>query len=82
MEVASVLDNLAGCYNNPGKLQEAEVLSKRALAIKEKLLNPNNLGGLYVNQNKYVAAETMYKRALAVSEEVAGCKRSSGCTQP
>lgn len=91
MEVASVLDNLAGCYNNQGKLQEAEALSKRALAIKEKFLNPNNpellptlnnLGGLYVSQNKYVAAEAMYKRALAVSEEVTCCKRSSGCRQP
>ncbi len=57
--------------------REAELLCKRALAIKEEALGPNhpdvavslnNLAGLYHTLGRYKEAEPRYKRALAVME--------------
>jgi CHAT domain-containing protein/Tfp pilus assembly protein PilF len=64
-----------------GKYYEAEPLSRRALAISEKVLgknhpsvatNLNNLALLYDNQGKYAQAETLYQRSLAIREKALG----------
>ncbi len=61
----------------------AELLFKRALAIREKALGPehpdvatslNSLAGLYRTQAKYTLAEPLLKRALAILEKALGPK--------
>jgi len=80
--VAAILTNLGGnTYRNQGKYSEAEVLLKRALAIKEQAFgkdNPNvagtlnNLALVYSSQAKYGEAEGLFKRALAIREKALG----------
>ncbi len=64
-----------------GKYAEAELLNKRALAIREKALglehpdvaaSLNNLAALYGHQGKYAETEPLYKRALAIREKALG----------
>ena len=68
-------------YAHQGKYADAEGLSKRALAIREKALGEdhpdvaktlNNLAGVYLAQGKYADAEGLYKRALAIWEKALG----------
>jgi tetratricopeptide (TPR) repeat protein len=70
-------------YNNQGKYQEAEQLSLRSLAIREKALGRdhpdvaqslNNLASLYSNQGKFKEAEPLYKRALAIVDKTLGAE--------
>ena len=79
--LATSLNNLAALYNLQGKYTEAEPLSKRSLAIREKALGPdhpdvatslNNLAALYRAQGRYAEAEPLYQRALAIREKVLG----------
>src|SRR5262249_29540651 len=60
---------------------EADLLLKRALAIKEKELGPDHpdvaiamtdLATLYLDQGKYAEAEPMFERALAIREKALG----------
>jgi len=62
------------------------VLAKKALAIREKLLDPehpdvaeslNRLGVIYSGQGRYIEAERLYKRALAILEKALGSENKS-----
>ena len=79
--VASSLINLANIYKHQGKLERAEPLYKRALAIYEKklglehpnvALTLNNLADVYSATGRYSEAEHLYKRAIAVDEKSFG----------
>ena len=68
-----------------GKLEEAEVLFRRALEGYERVLgvdhpdtlnSVNNLGGLLMKQGKLEEAEVLFRRALE------GCKRVLGSDHP
>jgi tetratricopeptide (TPR) repeat protein len=74
--------NQAGFYLcERGRYTDAKPLYERALAIREKALDPehpdvatslNNLAGLYYNQGQYAKAEPLYQRALAIREKALG----------
>ncbi len=77
----NALNNLAVVYRLQGKYAEAEALSKRALAIRERALGANhldvaqslnNLANLYDDQGRYAAAEELLQRALAIRERGLG----------
>ncbi len=79
--LAISLNNLAALYDTRGKYVRAELLYRRALAIREKVLGPehldvatslNNLAALYLGQGKYAEAEPLYQRALAIKEKTLG----------
>lgn len=74
-------NDLGLMYVDQDKLNEAELMYKRALAGFEKAVGPNhqftlctinNLGILYRNQGKPLKAEEMYTRALVVREKALG----------
>jgi len=77
---AAKLLNGAGCYLRIRvRFNEAEIFLKRALDIREKILDGNHpdiakslnsIAGLYVDQGKYAEAEPLYKRALDIRENV------------
>jgi len=78
---ANALQNMAILYYKIGFYKEAEPLYKKALLIKEKILNsfhPDvafNLTGLallYVAQDRNMEAEHLYKRALLIFEKSRG----------
>ncbi|MEE9549820.1 MAG: tetratricopeptide repeat protein, partial [Candidatus Binatia bacterium] len=78
LSLAKSLSDQGLLYIHQGKYSQAEPLLKRALAIYEKVLEPNhrdvaraldNLGALYA-QGKYCPAEPLLKRALAIYEKV------------
>ena len=73
------LNNLAGLYQDTGRLAEAEPLYERALAITEKALGPdhpdlairlNNLAELYRATGRLAEAEPLLERAVAILEKV------------
>ena len=77
-------NNLGMLLARKGRYAEAESLIKRALAIKEKALEPdhpflarrlNNLAKLYKAQGRYAEAEPLFRRALAIFEKVPGPDR-------
>jgi len=79
--LAENLNNLALLYRAQGKYAEAEPLSLRSLAIREKQLGENhpsvatslnNLALLYESQGKYEEVETLYQRAIAILLEKLG----------
>jgi len=79
--LAVTLNNLAEVYSAQSRYAEAELLHKRSLAIKEKVLDPNhpavatslnNLAKLYYKQYRYDDAEPLYKRVLAMKEKALG----------
>jgi tetratricopeptide (TPR) repeat protein len=79
--VAVTCNNLAALAHARGNDAEAERLYQRALAIKEKLLDPdhpdvvmtlNNLAVLYKSGGKYAEAELLYQRALVIFEMALG----------
>ncbi|WP_051382754.1 CHAT domain-containing tetratricopeptide repeat protein [Gloeobacter kilaueensis] len=64
-----------------GQYGQAQPLSERALAIREKVLGPehpevaqslNDLASLYYSQGNYAGAEPLYGRTLAILEKVRG----------
>jgi tetratricopeptide (TPR) repeat protein len=79
---AAQLLNQAGFYlSERGRYTDAEPLYRRALAIREKTLEPehpdvatsvNNLARLYATQGQYAKAEPLYQRTLAIREKVLG----------
>jgi tetratricopeptide (TPR) repeat protein len=81
---AAHLLNQVGYYLiNRGRYMEAELLLKRALAIREQDLDPmhldtalslNDLATLYQRQGKYEQAELLYQRALAIREHLLGAE--------
>jgi tetratricopeptide (TPR) repeat protein len=79
--VARSLCNLAAIYMSQGRAIEAERLSQRALAIREKafgMRHPtvasslNNLAAVYHSQERDARAESRAERALRILEEVLG----------
>lgn len=77
------LGELAGLYEQQGKLVEAKLLLVRALVIREKAFGSshgsliaylNLLGNLSEKQRNYVEAESNYKRALAIEMKSSGPK--------
>ena len=78
---ARLLNQMAYYLRQRAQYVEAEPLYKRALAIREKVLEPehpdvaqslNNLASLYQDQGKYEQAEPLYQRALAIWEKTLG----------
>ena len=74
-------NNLAGLFQDQGRLAEAEPLFKRALEARERvlgkehpetLLGVNNLAALFQAQGRLAEAEPLYKRALEARERVLG----------
>ena len=72
--LAATLNNQAERYKEEGRYADAEPLYKRALAIRERALDPdhpdvaqslNNLADLYSAQGRQADAEPLYKRARA-----------------
>jgi tetratricopeptide (TPR) repeat protein len=79
--VAVNLNNLAACCQAQGRLDEAEPLYRRALAIKEKLLGNDhpdtaltlhNLAVLCADLGRPGEAESLYCRALTTFTAVLG----------
>jgi tetratricopeptide (TPR) repeat protein len=75
------LNDLANLYQSQGQYAEAEVVLKRALAMREKALGAENLdvawssqrlGYLFISEAKYTDAEPFLKRALEIREKVLG----------
>jgi tetratricopeptide (TPR) repeat protein len=75
------LNDMAVVYYDNANYKEAELLYKRALAIREKSLvgnHPdiatvlNNLAALYKVTNRFSEAEPLMKRALAIDEASLG----------
>jgi tetratricopeptide (TPR) repeat protein len=67
-----------------GRYREAEPLYKRALMIREKVLEEghpsiattlSDLASLYRAQGRYGEAEPLYRRALSINEKVLGLER-------
>ena len=79
--LADALNTLGGLYRIQDRYAEAQPLLERALAIVEKVLEPedsfvadvlNNLAGLYQTQGRYAEAEPLFERALAIREKALG----------
>ena len=79
--MARDLTNLAELLRETNRPSEAEPLSRRALAIYEKIFGPdhpevalnlNNLAALLQDTNRLVEAEPLYRRALAIDEKSLG----------
>ena len=76
--MASDLNNLAGLYRDQSKYDQAEPLYKRALAIREKVLDANH-PDLAISLEEYAAmlkaakrdaeAEPLLKRAKEIREK-------------
>jgi tetratricopeptide (TPR) repeat protein len=75
------LQNLADVRSNQGRYGEAESLSSRALAIREKDLGPdavavayslNQLGWAMKQRGRYAKAEPLFKRALTFRKKRLG----------
>ena len=74
---------LGEIYLRQNRVDDAESLLRRALAIREKKFGPghgsvadvlNNLATLYTNtnQSRLAEAETLYQRVLAIKEKTLG----------
>jgi CHAT domain-containing protein/Tfp pilus assembly protein PilF len=81
LEVAKALSSLGLMYYKKGDYISAEPLLKRALAIVEKVLEPNhrfivaaliNLSEVHIERGNYVAAEPLLNRAIEMIEKMAG----------
>jgi len=75
------LNETAFFLNINARFDGAEPLSRRALAISEKILGPdhshtaislNNLATLLYDKGNYDGAEPLYRRSLAICEKVIG----------
>jgi tetratricopeptide (TPR) repeat protein len=78
----AALKNLGMLYSDQRRLEEAEVLFLRALALEQKAfgVDPdgarimNNLAGVYQRRRQYAGAEEMYRRVLAIQEKKLGAE--------
>ena len=79
--ICQAIHNLGYFYKDHGKMQEVEVMYRRALEGFEKAWEPehpwtlgtvNNLGSLYNHQGKMQEAEAMYRQALEGYEKAWG----------
>lgn len=83
---ALTIDGLAKAFFNQGKLEQAEKLYKKSLAIREVRFSPehedaatcaNNLACVMFKRRRYKEAEELYTRALKIRERKDG-KLSEG----
>ena len=81
LAIASLAAKLAAYLRERGQYREAEVLSQRALRIRERILGPDHpdvavalgsLGLVYWMLGKYDQAEPLYQRDLHIQEQVLG----------
>ena len=79
-EAAALTHQVIQLYSQ-GRYLEAIPLAERALAIRERTLDPNhpdiarslyNLARLYYTLGRYADAETLFKRSLTISEKAFG----------
>jgi tetratricopeptide (TPR) repeat protein len=82
------LNALATLYRAQGRLDDAEVLLRRSLALWEKTEGPDhpgvaagaeNVAALLVARGRYAEAEPLYRRALRINE---AAFRSGEPTEP
>ena len=80
-EVATTLSNLAVLYVEEGKYEQAEPLTKQALAIRERAYGAvhrdvadslKNLANIYNFRRQNAEAEVLYQRALAIERKLFG----------
>jgi TonB family protein len=78
---ATCLEDLANVYEGQGKYADAELMLKRALAVREKAHGPEDpdvawgaqrLAYSYMQEGKYSDAEPYLKRAIAIREKSLG----------
>jgi hypothetical protein len=78
------MENLASVYAQEGKYVPAEVLLKRTLDTKRRVLGPEHpatisslsvVAAMYQRQGKYALAESYSSEALALSRRVSGSSR-------
>ncbi len=88
-EYAASLNNLGGVYQGTGQYKEAELLHKKSLQLREKLLDENdsdianslnNISGLYQLMGKYQEAEPLLKRAIKILKETLGKEHPNTAT--
>ena len=80
LDVALSLNNLASLYNKQYRHNEAELLHKRSLEIRETKLGDHldtawslsNLAECYDDQSRYSEAESCYQKALKIRETILG----------
>lgn len=84
LELAVLVDGLAGSCKDVKKFQPAEQLYKRALALRHGVLPKDhmaiassleNLGKLYCDEGRYHMAEPLYRRAMEISKSTLGACR-------
>ena len=80
-DVALGLNNLAGVYRAMNDPDGAEILYRRSLAIRERVLggeHPDvgttlkNLAGLYRDRGLHEKSEPLYRRAIRIAEKALG----------
>ncbi len=84
LELAVIVDGLAGSCKDVKKFQPAEQLYKRSLALRHGVLPKDhmaiassleNLAKLYCDEGRYHMAEPLYRRAMEISKTtLGGCK--------
>jgi len=81
VELAASLNTLGNVYWHQDRLEEASVIHRRALKLRESLLPPmhqdiaqslHNLGALRYFANDLAEAESMYKRAIEIEHATDG----------
>jgi Flp pilus assembly protein TadD len=73
----AIMSNLALVLNSQGKYEEAEVMNRQTLALREKVIGPehpdtlvsmSNLAAVLDRQGKYEEAEVMNRQTLSLRE--------------
>ena len=72
--VATALNNLAQLLQTTNRLEEAELLMRRALRINEQSAILSNLATLLVELDRHTEAEPLMRRALAIDEQSCGAE--------
>lgn len=81
LEMAVLVDGLAGACKDAKKFQPAEQLYKRALALRHGVLPKDhmaiassleNLGKLYCDEGRFHMAEPLFRRAMEISAKTLG----------
>lgn len=82
-QFSTLLNKLAGLYQDQGKFDKAELLYLQALDLDKRVLGEknseyvtslSNLALLYVDQAKFNQAENLYIKALQITKETLGEK--------
>lgn len=85
VDLANALNSMGVTHWNERRLEKAELMFARVLALREKALHlepldvatsQNNLAAVYDAQGRYTEAEVGHKRALEIREAVLGPKHS------